>query len=490
MAPVKINFKVNQTTHQVVAFSMNNIMNGVEQVKWSSWKVHFEHLKDLPRCDSYRETDVLIGLDNVDILKPLEVRTGAKGEPYAERTLLGWVARGPAAPRRKDETLGQQVWSHFVKSRVNVERFFDGEALGTEVEKEVSYSKDDLKMMKHLSNGIKKIPDMPGYVFKLPSRPEVENLKDNRRIAEQRLAGLLTRFVRDSEFEADYEEAINQYLERGYDQKIYEYNPEQEPELGDPRLENGQFFLPHQGVYKTEAKEKLRVVFDSYAEHDGLSLNTVLYCGPKLLMDISEVLLRFREFGVAYTADVSDMFSKIFLNEQDAKKHRFLWKKPGQDMIQVLQMNRLTFGDGPSPCLAIATLRKTASEFGKPGSEAVETIQNGFYVDDLLDSVPTLEDANWKAKEIDGTLRKGNFVLHKWLCNKAGFNWEEPTIEKATTVLRMAWNAMEDTIALKVSVGMRTWKRKLSTFKMTRIDRADCGRKSFGGRSGVQELMQ
>ncbi|TRY78632.1 hypothetical protein TCAL_14437 [Tigriopus californicus] len=47
------------------------------------------------------------------------------------------------------------------------------------------------------------------------------------------------------EFEADYEKAINQYLERDFAQKMYEHSPEQEPEPGDPRLGKGQFFSPH-----------------------------------------------------------------------------------------------------------------------------------------------------------------------------------------------------------------------------------------------------
>lgn len=58
----------------------------------SRWK----HLCDLsmPITDA-KEVKLLIGQDASNIIMPLEVRRGDKGEPYAVRTLLGWTLNGP-----------------------------------------------------------------------------------------------------------------------------------------------------------------------------------------------------------------------------------------------------------------------------------------------------------------------------------------------------------------------------------------------------------
>eukprot|EP00095_Tigriopus_kingsejongensis_P008706 maker-scaffold1860_size26228-snap-gene-0.3 protein:Tk08706 transcript:maker-scaffold1860_size26228-snap-gene-0.3-mRNA-1 annotation:"bcs-1 protein" len=64
--------------------------------------------------------------------------------------------------------------------------------------------------------------------------------------------------------------------------------------------------------------------------------------------------------------------------------------------MAMLQMNTLTFGDGPSPCVAIAALHKVAEDYGNGQTEVMGTIYNGFYVDDLADSTGTLAEANKK----------------------------------------------------------------------------------------------
>ncbi|XP_059092228.1 uncharacterized protein LOC131887615 [Tigriopus californicus] len=186
---------------------------------------------------------------------------------------------------------------------------------------------------------------------------------------------------------------------KGFAREIYTYDPIERPQQGDARLEEGQLFLPHQGVYKNERKDKVKVVFDASAETKGLSLNRALFCGPKLQTEVTHVLTRFREFSVAFCADIADMSACIHLNSQDAKKHRFIFQKGGETLMHVYEMNRLTFGDGPSPCVAIATLRQTARDFGAKDSQAVKSIEENFYVDDWLKSTVTLEEAEILAKD-------------------------------------------------------------------------------------------
>ena len=91
------------------------------------------------------------------------------------------------------------------------------------------------------------------------------------------------------------------------------------------------FYLPHHGVYKnTPGPKKLRVVFN--APFRGKGLNDALYVGPAWLNLLRQVLMKFRERRVAFTADIEAMFSRIRLTPTDARYHQFLWtdKETGQ----------------------------------------------------------------------------------------------------------------------------------------------------------------
>jgi hypothetical protein len=172
-----------------------------------------------------------------------------------------------------------------------------------------------------------------------------------------------------------------------------------------------------------------------------------LYNGPKLQSELPAVLLRFREEDVAFVADVEAMFSRIRLTTEDARKHRLLWKVPGDDprLITVLEMTRVVFGDGPSPCLAIATLRRAAQDFGGEDPEATDTILNGMYVDDLLDSTRTLQEANQRATQVSTILEQGDFHLRSWQSNHPQFKRMEE-MQGTTKILGMPWEVEKDLI--------------------------------------------
>ena len=68
------------------------------------------------------------------------------------------------------------------------------------------------------------------------------------------------------------------------------------------------WYLPHFGIYHPQKPEKIRVVFDSAAENNGVSLNKLLLSGPDLTNSFLGVLLRFRKYPTAFMADIEQMF--------------------------------------------------------------------------------------------------------------------------------------------------------------------------------------
>ena len=77
-------------------------------------------------------------------------------------------------------------------------------------------------------------------------------------------------------------------------------------------------YLPHHAVLR-EGNEttKMRIVFDAFSKSDGLSLNDCLYKGPQLTPLIYGLLLQFRTFLFALTAEIQSAFLQISINEND-----------------------------------------------------------------------------------------------------------------------------------------------------------------------------
>ena len=109
----------------------------------------------------------------------------------------------------------------------------------------------------------------------------------------------------------------------------------------------------HHGVFHPQKKDKIRVVFDAAALHDGVSLNSPLRQGPDLMNSLLGVLLRFRQDPVALVADIEGMFNQVRVQPEDADALGFLWwednilEKPSE-----FQMTNHIFGASDSPSCA------------------------------------------------------------------------------------------------------------------------------------------
>lgn len=69
------------------------------------------------------------------------------------------------------------------------------------------------------------------------------------------------------------------------------------------------FYLLMHAVYKaTSTTTKIRAVFDSSKSSTGVSLNDTLLVGPTVHPNLVDVLLHFRLYPVALTADVFKMY--------------------------------------------------------------------------------------------------------------------------------------------------------------------------------------
>ena len=78
-------------------------------------------------------------------------------------------------------------------------------------------------------------------------------------------------------------------------------------------------YMPHSAVVRKNAsKTKVSVVFDASSKcTNGLSLNDCMIPGPNLNPAILNLILCFRQFGHAFSADIEKAFLQIGISEID-----------------------------------------------------------------------------------------------------------------------------------------------------------------------------
>ena len=81
-------------------------------------------------------------------------------------------------------------------------------------------------------------------------------------------------------------------------------------------------------------------------------------------------------------------------------------------------MNVLTFGDKPAPAMAQIALQKTLEEVESSNPEAARIIKDNTYMDDILDSIDTKEEAKKLTSGVDRILETGGFEVKGWQSNK------------------------------------------------------------------------
>ena len=110
---------------------------------------------------------------------------------------------------------------------------------------------------------------------------------------------------------------------------------------------------------------------------------------------------------------------------------------------------RVTMGDRPAPAIATEALFKTAEMFVDSYPRAADFIPSSSYVDDLIDSVPTPQDAVKLALDTEFVLAQGGFQVKCWQSTTEQLQGSElKRTEKGNTgVLGASWNPIEDLIS-------------------------------------------
>ena len=290
------------------------------------------------------------------------------------------------------------------------------------------------------------------YQVALPWRYDPPYLPNNKVVAERRGLLLKKRLLRDEAMLEKYKMTMTDYIEKGHTERI----PEEELEVHDRPV----WYLPHHPVTHPLKPDKVRVVYDCAAKYGGTSLNQQLLPGPDQTNQLVGVLSRFRQETVGMVADIEGMFHQVLVEPKDCDVLRFLWCPNGDLSGEVEEYRKVKhlFGATSSPSIANFCLKKTAELHGRDfEADTVETVKRNMYMDDMMKSKSTTEEAIVLVSQLRELLARGGFRLMKWYSNEREVLATIPESERARSVvnldleklptetaLGLKWNTEED----------------------------------------------
>ncbi|XP_064643562.1 uncharacterized protein LOC135497661 [Lineus longissimus] len=381
--------------------------------------------------------DVLLGVDNGDLLTPAEKISGpTENDPIAARCPLGWYVQGGSSPAGEIRTNAVTNFT-LVTATSEIEDFLGIEHLGIAPKRCKCAVDEENRVATEKMQRSLTVLDNGTYQISLPWKRPPSDLPNNYEYAVKRLQNLEKQFRKKPNEWDTYCKQMDDQLTRG----VARFVPQSEMDQ-DLRSGKGMWFLPHFGVLKDSRTTPVRVVFDGKARFEGCCLNDFLAKGDNMNSNIFDIGLRFREYEVGVAADISKMFQSIKLNEDDARYHRFLFRKKPDEPIRVFELTTVTFGDKPSPTAAIVTLRLVVKEHAPDDLDMQQVVSNQFYVDDLNDSKCTVKEGLHLKTTVTSTLHKGHFGM-KEICDP------DNAPDRKATVLGTRWNLAKDTLSVK-----------------------------------------
>ncbi|XP_018378092.1 PREDICTED: uncharacterized protein LOC108770856 [Trachymyrmex cornetzi] len=345
--------------------------------------------------------DILIGAESFWRLICAGQIKQAKDQPTLQKTQFGWVISG-VTPNDITGPISSHNFhlTSLDELRLTLNRFWEIEHCVTAK----SLSPEEKACEASFLQGVTR--NEGRFIVKLPIRQDkMDNLGESRDIALRRFKSVEKRLITQPCMYNEYKRFMDEYVQLNHMKEVHDSAMPSSPVV----------YLPHHAV-RTGAgsSAKFRVVFDgSCKTTTGLSLNDALMVGPTMQEDLFSIMVRFRTFKIALTADIAKMYRQVLVDSSQTSLQRIFWRKS----IKTFELLTVTYGTSSASFLAIRALRKLAEDNTHRYPRASQVALRDFYVDDLVTGADSIEEALSIKKEISALLQEGNFELRKWSSN-------------------------------------------------------------------------
>ena len=454
-----------ETMHSGERFT---IQKALVMPAWSKETYTLPHHYDLSTYQNFHDieiqavpdrkhVDILLGLDNSDLMTVLEERVGAKNQPHAIHTPIGWVASGGRELRESHSFQSFRVSLQVIPDERD-QKIREMQETIRELklqDEDVQMSINDKKSQEIVESKTRLVDGR--YEIPVPLKDNIKSLPNNFQLAFKRLSGLRQKMISNPELELTLKKSMSNLKENQYIVPAVEKANQQVNYLP--------YFLTNQ--------TKSRVVYDGSATSQGWCINDCIHSGPDLLNPLPHVLARFRKGKFALMSDLSKCFFQVRLPEEQQELFRLLWYK--NDDIQTgevvpYKFTRHVWGVISSPFIACTAIRRIAIDNPINASQlTTNTITNSMYMDDLLFSTDTIASAQQITDESIKLFDCRGFKLTKWsACRSAKtiiaklgedmiapevrtLDWRTGELPEVKAV-GCIWNAEEDTLKINLDI--------------------------------------
>ncbi|XP_046868771.1 uncharacterized protein LOC124461276 [Drosophila willistoni] len=351
---------------------------------------------------------ILIGLDHKYLVVPSSTWETSNRGPYVAVTRLGWDVSGTFHKHQHTSAPKPCLFAATDTDEVHkmVSEYFKLENMGVKPTPPAP-SDDDIRAQSILNETTVEL--LGRYQTGLIWKRDNVNLPSSYKMALNRLETVERKMERDKQFAQEYKGMINDYISKGYARRV---EREEDIAVGSGKI----WYLPHFAVTNPNKPGKIRLVFDAAAKVGNVSLNSELLKGPQHYRPLFSVLFHFREGAVAVTGDIKEMFLQIYVQPQDRRSQRFLWRD-GQREADVYEMQVMTFGAACSPSAAHHVMTLNAMRHQQVDPRAVKAITDYHYVDDYVDSFATEDEAISVSARVRDIHKTGGFELRRFQSN-------------------------------------------------------------------------
>ncbi|XP_045777856.1 uncharacterized protein LOC123875852 [Maniola jurtina] len=332
------------------------------------------------------------------------------GMPHALQTTLGYILMGTAPLTQSVSPSQTQTLCAITNERLDnsLRNFFELEDVPSPKSNFLSMEEQECEDI--YKNTTER--DSHGrYIVALPFKSDPSVLGNASLNAEKRFNYLERKLEKSPSLRDAYNNIIDEYLEKDYLSPVTQTRSDV------------QYVIPHHGVQRDDkVSTKVRIVLDASAVENDTSLNSLLHKGPNLQSDLFMLLLNFRLFKIAICADIKQMYLQLKVHPEFYKFQRIFYRFCKDDPLQLFEFKRVCFGLASSPFLALRTLKQLAEDEGKKYPLAAAVINAGqFYMDDVICTTHTVEDAIELADQLSEMFAAGCFDLLKWSSNSSQF---------------------------------------------------------------------
>ncbi|UYV84182.1 hypothetical protein LAZ67_X001460, partial [Cordylochernes scorpioides] len=439
-------------------FSVEAVVTGVLTSEIPNFRLkdpNWPTLKNLKLADPefyiQAPIDMILGADiYTELMLNGSISLG-EGLPMAINTRLGWVLLGKLMGTSESNT---EVCNLSLQSEPELEfvmkRFWETESVPSP---DLCTQDEDCERLFSNNHG----RDSHGrYWVKLPFRQHRPLLGESREKALRRFLSLEGKLCKNVKLYDQY---------RGFMKEYEHLNHMERVPIAEVKRELCRcYYMPHHPVIREQSTTtKMRVVFDASAKSENnVSLNQFLHKGPKIQQDVFFILLRFRTYPVAITADIEKMYRQIRIHPEDADYQRILWRPSPEEPVVDYRLLTVTYGTTSAPFLAMRTLQQLAEDEGQNYPEISRVTLNDFYVDDLLTGAQTIAEAKELIDQLNDLMKKGGFHLRKWNsnCHEIVSHVEEMNEEKKinlekgaiSKILGIVWDHVQDTFRVNITL--------------------------------------